>query len=201
MSNKLIIFVAYGGGEKLITPHDGATIVYKPYQEYSRGGGEFIDKVSQDYPDLIEQYEYISFMGDDCAFDAKDMLDACGYGFNLFQLSMTRDSYHSWKHLLKHEGEYRHVLFIEMMFTMSVEFWRDNKHLFCESKSGWGLDFLLCERHTHTYGALPVVFDKYSFRHTRPVNSSGEIDGLTKGQEMLNLMHKYELHHYLNQNQ
>jgi hypothetical protein len=196
MSNKLIIFVAYGGGDKLITPCKDATIIYKPYAGYSRGGGEFIDKVSQDYPDLIEQYEYVSFMGDDCEFKAQDMVDACGYGFHLFQLAMTRDSFYSWEHLRQQEGEYRHVLFIEMMFTMSVEFWRNNKHLFCESKCGWGLDFLLCERHTEQYQKQPVVFDRYAFRHTRPINSEGLIDGLSKGDEMYGVIHKYGLYHY-----
>lgn len=195
-SNKLVIFVAYGGGDKLITPCDDATIIYKPYQGYSRGGGEFIDKVSQDYADLIARYEYISFMGDDCEFDAQHMVDACAYGFDLFQLSMTRDSHYSWEHLLKHDGEYRHVNHIEPMFAMSARFWRDNKHLFCESKCGWGLDYLLSDRCFKLYGIRPVVFDKWSFRHTRPVVTDGEIDGISKHNEMFNVIHKYDLWSY-----
>jgi hypothetical protein len=83
-----------------------------------------------------------------------------------------------------------------MMFTMSVEFWRNNKHLFCESKSGWGLDFLLCERHTEQYQKQPVVFDCYVFRHTRPVNSEGLIDGQSKSDEMYDIINRYGLYNY-----
>lgn len=196
MSDKLIIFVAYGGGEKLITPCDDAHIIYRNYEGYSRGGGEFMEKVAVEYADLIDRYEYICIMGDDCAFHAQDMVDACGYGFHLFQLSMTHDSFYSWEHLRQQEGEYRRVMFIEMMFTMSVEFWNLHKHLFCESKCGWGLDYLLCEKHYLLHNERPVVFDKYAFHHNRPVNTWGTIDGLTKSEEMYRVMDKYNLHHY-----
>ena len=193
---KLLLIIPTNGNKVLHSDTDLITVIHKDYNGYSRGMGEFIDKVVSEYWELIETFEYISFMGDDCIFEPNHLLEMANWPY--YQLSMTRDSFYSWTHLLKQDGsDFRYVPFIEINCVMSLEFLQKVKAHFKESKSAWGYDYLFADIHKKMYNQYPVCVDTYSYKHTKPVESGKwNIDGKTPWDDMKYILDTYNLWHY-----
>ena len=55
---KLLLIIPTNGDKILHIDTDDITVIHKNYNGYSRGMGEFVDKITDDYWNIIESVDY-----------------------------------------------------------------------------------------------------------------------------------------------
>jgi hypothetical protein len=148
--------------------------------------------------ELFSRYEAVCFLDDDVEIDTARLNGLFRIGrvleLNLWQAALTRDSVGTHPPLFQAPGSYaRAVPVVEIMMPVfSRAALAVCQESFCESESGYGLDFWWPHLLQHQYLA---VIDAIPARHRRPIGSAGWklANGLTPQEECRQLVRKYNL--------
>mgnify|MGYP000314677084 CR=1 FL=1 len=158
--------------------------------------GESIKILAHEVARFSGKDEYFMLINGDVMMAISDInkcfFIASSYKLDIFQPSLSRDSFFSHGHLLNKPGHYiEQVDFTEvMMLGLSSRVW---KTLALENKftiSGWGVDkYLLPYLVKREKWKNPCVIHACIARHCKPIESRGLIfsNGKTSSQEMLDL--------------
>ncbi|MBI4984257.1 MAG: hypothetical protein HZC24_02620 [Rhodocyclales bacterium] len=146
---------------------------------------------------------YYGFLDDDIELAVSDinrLLDIgrrCG--LDVFQPSLSADSYGSFAHLFNDPGVWlRETSFVEVMMPFFSNFaFSACKSTFGESISGWGLDFIWSSRMARQGRRLAVVHDVVA-AHRRPSTSTGWkfANGMTSWDELAQIKARHGLLDY-----
>lgn len=190
------LFISYYGKTDGTHQNDGEYYEVRPGPKWP-----CVADLLREHPQLVDQYDAFWFPDDDISATT-DILNRMFALFHAFQLSLaqpalTRDSYHTWPHLLQ-RAKYvlRYCDFIEVMAPIfDRAALKACVHTFAESPSGWGLDWVwpqLCGR--GRTDAIAVL-DATPVRHTRPLggNLYSNNPGLTPQRDEREILRKYQL--------
>jgi hypothetical protein len=171
----------------------GVTFLDVPYPGFSRGMGEFMDKVVTKYRKTIDNHDFIAIMGDDCEYDPVQVAHYAElYNLHWWQPAHVRGSHHTYGAMAEHRvNGIKRLPFIELNCVYSRQFLLHCAPYFDESKSGWGLDVLMGKLHMEMTGGEPSVLSEVTMRHRKPVTGGWEIDGVSSGDELRAICDKY----------
>lgn len=164
------LFISYYGQRPGLHQEDADFYEHRPGPKWS-----CIADLLAAHPALLDRYDAFWFPDDDLAATTETLnrMFALFHGFSLSlaQPALTRDSYHSWRHLLE-RPEYllRHVDFVEVMaplFERSAL--RACLGTFSESRSGWGLDWVWPKLAGRGRTDSIAIIDATPVKHTRPL--------------------------------
>jgi hypothetical protein len=149
-------------------------------------------------PELFGRYEAVCFLDDDIEICADDLSRLFRIGrvleLDLWQAALTRDSIGTHPPLFQRDGSYvRRVPVVEIMMPVfSRAALAMCQASFCESESGYGLDFLW-PRLLGDRGL--AVIDCVAARHMRPIASGGwrMSNGKTPQEECRDLVRRFAL--------
>lgn len=135
--------------------------------------------------DIIDNYDYIWLTDDDILVDGEDLNKMFDWMHSnnsiLSQISLTKDSYWSWRILInidekRRRKEYRNLTTVEIMMPcMRIDFFKKQFHFWEDRYSGYGLDSFIwptiLDNNYEIKDKDVVVLDFIQAKHTRPVGN------------------------------
>ncbi|BAQ65080.1 hypothetical protein [Geminocystis sp. NIES-3709] len=167
------------------------------YSEKTEGKGHILQILSEKLPD---NFAYYGFLDHDiflCVSDINKMLFIADiFNLDLFQPSLSLDSYFSFSHLLHQPGYIiKESNFVETMMPFFSNYgYLKSKEFFYESISGWGIDYIFSHKLFEEKRKIAIVHDVIA-AHKKPVSSTYWIlsNGITPYEELDNIKNKYNL--------
>ncbi len=171
--------------------------IYPEEAEYKFSINEYKYRhIKKDLADIVFNYKVCAFFDDDVEVSTEDLnkLFTLGYSsnFNIWQASLTKDSYSSWGHLyVKDNSDVREINQIELMMPFfsksALEICWDT---FDISYGGWGIEIVWISR---LKNEKIMAVDSIPVKHMRPICSSGRVmpNGLLIWQECENTLNYY----------
>jgi len=151
------------------------------YMHSAKGGKwDGIYMFFQEFPHLLDQYEYFWLPDDDIAATAEDVNQLIAIAEHqklaICQPALDNQSYYShYITLVSPSFQLRHTNFVEIMAPLvSASLLKQTLHIMAETRSGFGLDFLwprLAAEQSGTHKVVAII-DSVRVRHTRPVGGN-----------------------------
>lgn len=148
--------------------------------------------------EICDEYRAVAFIDDDIQIE-HSAIDQCfrvglALELDIWQPSLTADSYASWPHTLHQRGRIgRFVPFVEIMMPFfSHDALYSCWHTFSENESGWGIEFLWPKR---LLNPRLAVLDCFQAKHCRPIGS--KLRKMPNGKTSLEECHELAKKHNL----
>lgn len=170
------------------------------FSQKTEGKGEIMQILSDKLP---QNFSYYGFIDHDIFLSISDinkmLFIAETFNLDLFQPSLSLDSYVNFPHLFHKTGYLiKESNFVEVMMPFFSNYgYLKSKEFFCESISGWGIDFVFSHKLFEAKRKIAIIHDVIA-GHKKPVTSIDWMlsNGITPHHELSNIKNKYNLRNF-----